>query len=1111
MTDTNNPSFLLFPVNGNRTAWRPVSLPVVLIVPHRRDRTGFPIDDSQVFDVRIYIENTPRQSLVAGHNHIGVKYPDHELFISHVDAFELAANQIDPSAHDIVDATGQVVTSASDGDFINYTTASGTRGQIPYIVGADYYDLSSFQIETEILQSGLYNIVYECGYFNRAITTDGSGSFLCIDVTVSALAILKFKLNHPGDVLEEFYRLTPSSPYLGNTTKATDTTVAFYRPFTDILQDVMDEQELLGKLNWVYDAPPEVIPYLSSLLGWDIPYFPQSLDQLRKAVLRRTVEFQHLKGSRTALVNLFKLFGFDISITNLWYNLDETGFITPSATASVVGESIIITKKYQTDLLLDHTYTKNGFGTFSIPLLFNPQVLMNDMVSNSGTVTVDSYIVEVGSDTHTILQQIATQIKGDPVGYDSNGSVDNEGFTNPLAIHNAISGHQVVGYSQILLSTNGNAINSLVAGIAPVLPSNIKFSKDSNSLAFSLNGYIDYSEHVVFVFASYERHGYSVPVDLENNRSSRFSIQVMANGAAADPQTMDFIIEFVNRLKAFHSYLYLVKTDSEITETYEVGGFCVGGDIAQRYDIEAGMLQVPPAIIPRTPTNLTSCSDLDPTSLGYKDADIELRMRKLRNLSEEFNAWYDLGATANGQAMIVPDSQTLVRSVEYGPSPNANLSAKADPSQYGLFNREATSFGTQLFKIDGSTDYCYRARVQDEMLTRSIVANNDSYHNHPCSIGMGTGVYWTYPASTVIVRNGVQHPRSLSRAMIISGSAPTTSSRFFLDGIQGPYITGHGKAFLSKLYAEYGANGAETLHYTNDGTTSFDQRQQLALQRPSLNIIKPTAHLPGCRFARFNALYATFTHPTHAARPWDDQFIRPCSTTSAMSVEISQDTSDDEILVFESTPFVITGNGLAEDIASFSDAAVGSHSDVVDSDVVHRVYMNNASGHAAITLDGDDFDTPVANGLIETNDPLFNSHSTCGTIVLDFADGYPSSSGLVNYDAIDIGRGGLFTTIFADLGVPADTAPTQVLFLFGSGIRFETGVRFDCGCAVVDCGGTSDQSTLCTTGMYLDGDGHYDYSPDHTTYDLVMENADAISCEEVLFDGRVPSFLELLS
>lgn len=283
--DFNNPSFCLLAVNNNRTAWKPVGVPVILVVPHRYDPNGTTLPNSGILNLRIYIEDVPREALVAGHQHIGQRFPDKELYAITLSSIELGDRLI-PLVNTTIaktDGTAVELSDAVTGDIVTLTTSTGLTDQITFVSDADYYDLSDVLIEVELLPPDQYNLVYQAGYFNRAISTDGLSEFLCIDASTTAVAIFKFKIDHPGKVLNEFYRLTPP-PYLTSAKKSEDKTVDLYRPFTDILNDAMDEQGFIPRINWVFDAPPEAIPYLSSLLGWDIPYFPKTLED-RKSVV----------------------------------------------------------------------------------------------------------------------------------------------------------------------------------------------------------------------------------------------------------------------------------------------------------------------------------------------------------------------------------------------------------------------------------------------------------------------------------------------------------------------------------------------------------------------------------------------------------------------------------------------------------------------------------------------------------------------------------------------------------------------------------------------------------------------------------------------------------
>ncbi len=167
--DKNIPGFYPFPVNNDRTAWRPFGLPVILVVPHRRAPDGLARPNSGVFNVRIFIEDVPQKVRVAGHQNIGLLFPDREIYAETVDSLELADRKIDLLDLEFTRA-GVPITAGevTDGDIFTYTTASGVTDTLELVTSADYYDLSDFQLETELLPSDIYNLVYEAKYFRQS-------------------------------------------------------------------------------------------------------------------------------------------------------------------------------------------------------------------------------------------------------------------------------------------------------------------------------------------------------------------------------------------------------------------------------------------------------------------------------------------------------------------------------------------------------------------------------------------------------------------------------------------------------------------------------------------------------------------------------------------------------------------------------------------------------------------------------------------------------------------------------------------------------------------------------------------------------------------------------
>lgn len=1196
--DRNKPSFVLFPVNNNRTAWRPVGLPMIMVVPKKRDFVGFPIPNSGVFDVKILIENTPREALVAGHDHIGLRFPDAELYAKYLSSLDLSESLIDLNAVTIY-RNGESIAAneAVDGDIIDYTTTTGIRSQIEYVTGADYYDLSLFLIEVETLPNGTYNLIYQANYYERVVSSDEAPEFLCINPNSVQNSIYRFPIQHPGAVMQEFYRLTPP-PYLTSASKAFDSTVALYRPFTDILQDVHDEQGLLERVNWVLDAPPQIIPYLSSLLGWDLPYFPKSLDQLRRAVLRRTVEFQNLKGSKRVLTDVFKLFGFEILITSLWWSSDGKRLIRPGEKLpdQYAGQEISIDQKDQIDLCIKDLKLSTNI-IFNIPLLYRPQVVSSidafKSLQDGGDVTLDAYLVKYDTSAgsaYNLLQDLSELIETEPADYgqSANVVVDSQGFLNPTSIHELLEGADITSYSQVLIRGNlGQATDEVNVGVnPPLIKKSVSLNRESNNLSVTLNGYFDSREdYRLFLFATYKRVDITVPSVLAYMQSNKFDVQVITSNDKeyADSTTLEFAIEFLFRLKAFHSLLNSIKTRIELNETYQVTDMCVGGGYTQRYDTAIGRLQVPPAIIPNLPADIDDCSKLDPTSLGYKDGDLLYRKRVLESLPEEFAAWKSLDDidpidsplsrimapntapgresckyTYRGQDRILEGRQEL-KSTEYTPSPNANSSTfgKLSPIanavsgifkptgpdisgpdiQYGSFTKEYTDYRDVFCNLDNVTDYCYKGRVDDEFLHKSVQDNSEIFRSKPCNLSMGSGSYYAYPTYSIVAINGTSSPDLEGRTQktIFSGRSPVYNIKHYSAGIQGHYINTDynvphpavDSSKLARLYRAYDTPAGQTIHYTNRDGDFLNQQNFLALQRPGLDIAKATMHLPGCDFPRMHALESDYIASSLRARPWDTQYSTSCGAPSAcggsepsyLNAHLELGSDGNEYLIYDDIGYILEGNGLIADIASLGDHSLVTGQAFSDTDVIHSVYSKDASINPAVTFQQlCDYDTSCSEGILDVNDPLFNSHYSCSTHLVDFADGYSCLSGYLNYDGQDLGRSGLYDEVLEGLGLSLTPPSTGTVYLFRlcSGIRSEEqAYRLDCGCLIANCDPTDstsmpELSTICSNSLFVDNDGEMDWDTAQVSLHPALVLHESTGISTIQCDGLISSMLETI-
>jgi hypothetical protein len=1077
--------------------------------------------------VRIVIEDVPQKALVAGQIPIGLMSPDHEIYAKNVSLSELIDRMIHPEMQLFyritgIDSKGNQILTPVDyadvvgGDLMQYTTASNhttaedlleidpatnkpyPRNVIPYYPTANYYDLSDIVIDTEQLPPDWYNLSYQAQYYARVESSSTPGQLNCIDITRKATSVYRFRINHPGQIMEETVRMTPV-PYMTSDKKSEDTTIEFYRPFTDALQDIFDEQYLLGSVNWVDWITPQYVPYLSYLLGLDLPYYPQSLYRLRKTMLRNVVRLQKLKGSRNAIYDMFELFGQIVYINKLYWSVDGKRLIRPGEKlpSNYADQEITIETRCQVEPVLVG-YNTSGFGELTIPLLHRPSYTSETYgivnVSQDGAITLDAYLVRkntigagtvsinqtidlIGSsttfttdfavgdtiivsgetvrtisaivdDTHltvtSAFQNITTnttytylsktykrleQIACDIGTANCNNDPGNYNPTNcamPSLLNSEVDG--VESWSRVIIdqsSITGNPDEDRSTGDQPPFTHHgVSIDRKANLLHLTFNGAIQFddkyglqgtnapdNELLLYAFAVYHHEQLVVPDKIKNLYSNRFDIQLLTQeGEQIGGDVLEFLIDYLFKIKAFHSLLNTLIYHASLNETYQVTPFCVGGDIEQRYDIDAGKLQVPPAIIPHAP--IGNCS-IDPSDLGYKPEDIALRKKILENLggdAGEFQSWInvkqylkqkatidnptpiyidrdviqigderlaptpaadntDCRFTYRGQNRLVPGDDIYGNTVVYDPTPFSNdlstasqsaldlspittgahgtfyptgpeASSNHDSSEYGPFVKEFSTAPATFCELDGISDYCYKGRVEDEILHRMTMVSSEQYQATPCKINFGKGIYYSFTATSELT-NSIQGPAL--KQSYNTNLAPTNNN------------------FLDRLLRGYDTVQGENIHFTDraylvEGT--LGEKNLLALQRFGLGIQVPLMHFPGTRFATFNKLKADFTDPKWMAKPWDDKYStscgpynQSCSKPTYLNARLELNTAGDQYLVFDNTPFTITANGLYPDIPSFGSHILDTNSNFNEDDVVHAIYSNQQPGNAAITLD----------------------------------------------------------------------------------------------------------------------------------------------------------------
>lgn len=1054
LSERFQPSFVQWPIQNNRTAYCPVNLPVVLVVPFSQTDSGTSIAGSGVTDLRYFIEEAPGPAKVSGFENRGVFIPQFDRFVIQVSDAELLEVEIDVEGQQFFDqVTGAEKTfaDANPGDTFAYTLlrgpaeGPGQRDTIQWYPDAKYYDLSPFIIPTiDLSPPGHYNFVWQTRYLVREVTPDLE--FLCIGDR-TGLERYRVPFNHPGDVHLALSDIPPI--YFDGQPLDRDQQFQFLRPFADILQDVMDEQTFLKQINWIDRIPAQLIPYLSYLVGWELPYFPGSTDKIRRTILKNARRLQGLKGSRRALIELFEFYGFTIDIINLWYTQNGEEYIAPGETLE--GDTIGLEQVCQTEPILND-YQVSGFGGFEVPLLYRAEA----------QITVDTWLVEVGGAAYDQLVAQLGVMDLEPDAFETSLCATNPAGFIVSEVSTTIT-EPVVGYSRVLVDPVQGGIDDTVIGEGPITRNNLQYDKDTNTLNVQFDHYLDLEDRslAVFSIASYQRQKIVVPDELKNLRSNRFDIRVLfRNGAEPTSELYEFLLEFLLRLKAFHSLLRKLVITVDLCDVYNVTDFCLGGEQKQAEGTDAGELQASPGpVIPTSPDD--ECN----ADRGFTEETLSLRDKIISGLEAEHAAWQRLDGTREEGNPLLAALERVSR--------NESTGTPCEFTAYGQ-HRVIQETEAKLCSLDGnSADYCYPGRVQDPAeITYDIIAQ-DTVRCRPCSLMYGNGVYWT---------------------------------RF----AQPEY--GH------KLMARYVAIGIkeEILEFTN---RRYFERSMLeqgqTLQRPSLEIEKDNHHFPGHRFLSWNRVESDFTSDVWGFRPYDAIFYDGpenlpdgAPTLDDLNPRLEMNENGDLVLRFEALPYQVFSNSLIPDISSF-----GEHDDRSFT-VTHKIYVETSGGHPAISLDPEMVD-PGSEDSISITDfgALFSSANT--VCEEDFIDGYPAETGRFT-DTVEINRGSEIDLFEIFPGLPEVGTQPDFLFRYNSGVLLSVtdplwqhykGWRYDCGCEFFDCSADSrERVDRCHVDLF-EQMGQFVPDCDQVELDLDLVMSDTIGICSTQFDGTIPNHL----
>jgi phage tail P2-like protein len=1095
--DRYQPSFLRFPIMNDRTGFKPVALPVILIVPGRRNENGTTLAGTEVFDVKYFIAKAPDPAKVAGPFNTNKLIPQLNQFVVELNALQLHDVLIDVSNQTIIDTNGNTKENPEEGDYIQYTLIRGNvRSTIPYFPDADYYDLSNIEIDVEDLpRPHRYHFVWQASYNRRLIydPTLGAASAYCIS---EAVAITQYNMiiNHPGEVHHSMYRKTPplyfdeaqNSFQLSN-----DKVLEFYRPFADMLQDIFDEQTFLNGINHIDQIPAQLIPYLAYLIGWDLPNYPGASDTIRRSILRHAVRLQQLKGSKRAIVELFDIFGYTIDIINLWYSTDLTRLIAPDETLPTIlqGEQISANTVCQIEPLVAD-YNTDGFGEFEVPLVYRP----------NGDFTVTAYLVQNGP-TRNVLNNIVNEITDDPNNMEdkcqrTNGNLMPKGITDRIPSTDAT----LIAYSDVYMDyTSGTGESTSSSTAIPIINDlGVTYNKEQNTLSVNLDHYTGFTEDEtkLFIFVTYPRVKIDVPHTLDNLRSNRFDVRILLrDGDVPAPTMFEFLLNFVFKLKAFHSLLRKIIYRINFYEVYNVQDHCYGPD---------NQLQVPPAVEPVSQTD-DICNE-DTITQGYKTSDLQIRQSIFDSLLDNFLSWKEL----DNSNRIEEELNRYLNLAVNGPIGQACQYTRLGQDRISSIpdtdlDHNPDTRAQVCSENQAEPNSCFKGRVKDNLFVIPDLLLKEVVRCKPCPLGMGSGYYWMYP----------QTEQSLLR-----------------DGF-GSYTGQYSASFLGKKIRKYN-HPTQSLHYTNrpylfDGQQESDRL--LAYQRPSLDVQKDNMAFPSHKFPHMAYIKDDFTHPDWYAKPWDD-------VDEDLNVVKVVGSDGDEYLEFDEADIVYPGNGLDPDISSF-----GSH-EVRNYVVTHKVYQTAEAGHASLTLDDQvvltedesiEFDSSLPFG------PIFESYNAnCNK---DYISGYPAVYGRqdVSIDFEFDEDGG--TDLLGDgLGLSClDGTSVDVLFLFGSQILVESSdrdyaywrpYRYDCACSRYGCGSDSSSGALaglassseltaapegvlnvdqCHISLYQQPDGKLDFNCDQLSLDVDGKWTESLGICSTMFDGSIENMICILS
>lgn len=1043
------PFWHFLPYINNRTGWKPIGFPAILIVPFGIDGNGNLLTRTQPRSIEISILDTIRRNKVSGHQNIDLFYPDRELFTESLSVADISRRMIDTSDFQ------------TDSDWIYYTNRMGLIGKIPLVTNGLYYDISDILVDVENLESGRYELSYKA-IVNRRIY-DNNNAIICIEDDKTDAVYNNVDFVHPGEIIEELKKNTPSV-WFSNIKLAQEPLFDLYKPLSDCLQNVYDEQTLLSRINFVNHSYPETIPYLGRLLGWDIPYFPKSLDSLRRNIIRYTTSLQKDRGTFRAVNELFKIFGFEILVRNLWFDLDNN-LINPSYESG----QIRIQKNNIIDIL-DAEVVAPGFYKNEVPLIRRPDSRFDNtsFIRVSSDVKFTGYVVSRNSEIHLrINDALSSELSGLFDDIEQYDGMIHQHIVNIDKNNNIIS----ETYDRKIFNSDSIEINFI-----------------DPYVSFSLDGSWNDENEIIYLFAEYEHQGIIVPDELINKRSNFFEIKLVKS-IDLDSEVgliLDHMLEFLYRIKAFHSLLKKFIITIENDESYLVTDYCYGPNLSEIPHLDSGEQQIPPAV---NVGDLEQCTNIKP----FKEIDYAYRTRLLKNLISEYEVYlqYDDREFANtligylqlqypdmnrnegiyneyGQDIFINNYHV---SREYGYIETFNLSNRPieikpieyhdNKFRYYDVNVKDLNFSKNwMIETYSDLDHpdmlytnsvtCFKGRVNDELLINLTSSNEESFISSGCRLNMGNGVY--YLTNPGLVRYGV-----FNREIKSKSTKPIYSDLVKLTGMDIVNDLENRRVGINNNRI----SNKQELHYWNKEDKVPIGWETLADRSVSLNIEKTNMHFPGTRFINMGNIESDFVSEIYKMRPWDYDFCDDFEVILCIE-------DGNQYIRFDDIPFTVHGNGVKADIPSMSDHTT---SDIPPNEVVHKIYSQYVSYW------DDNLELCDENDVIEIQDEsIFGSsiHNITSNVIEDSLLGYPALTGFVEKII--------------------DEVTFQSMFLLGSGIKDESaGHRLLCGDVLNVEEDISDLSKNDDIDIEIKSNLH-----------------ESLSLSETLMDGTIPSMLEFV-